>query len=171
MSDFDGAFISISGVQVTADLLRTLSARIADASPMEAVFRASFLAVETERFDAEGPGWAALAPSTLAEKTRKGQPADILVATGKLKASLTQEEAEGAVFIPTFGALEASVTMGTELKPAKPGKGWESYALATFHQMGTSRMPSRPVIDDAPILAAEWTASLALWLSTGALPV
>lgn len=160
--------ISISGVDATTELLDGLAARIADTTPLAVAVRAIFLAVEAKRFAEQGPGWAALAESTLTEKARKGYPSDILVETGALKASLTEEDAEGAVFVPVFGPFTTEITMGTDLKAGGRGS-WADWALGAFHQMGTSKMPSRPIIDDQEVLAADWAELLATWLSTGGL--
>ena len=162
--------VSIEGAQVTTDLLGSIAARVADTAPLAVALQRVFLDVEAERFDAEGPGWADLAPSTLAQKARKGYPSNILEATGALKRSLTEAGAAGCIFLPMFGDATTSVTFGTDLRPPKPGKGWEGTALAAFHQLGTTRMPSRPVIDDNELLAVEWAGVLALWLASAEVP-
>jgi phage virion morphogenesis protein len=72
--------------------------------------------------DPDGVRWAALAPSTLAQKQRKGYPASILTATGKMRRSVV------AI------ADARSVLIGVDVP----------YAI--FHQQGTRKMPQRRIL-------------------------
>jgi phage gpG-like protein len=99
------------------------------------------LEVETaKQFDAEGAGpqagsWAPLSVSYSAWKEAHypGQPK--LVATGALRAALTDSSASGAL----RDVSGDSLTFGTTGVP-----------YASLHQTGTGRMPSRPPFDFGP---------------------
>ena len=154
------------GLPEAAVAVEEVESRLSDATVVLEAIHESFQAYERARFDAEGPGWAELAPSTLAEKARKGYPSTILEASGALLASLTVTDAPGSVWEHT-GTL---AVMGTDLKPEHPGSGWEDWALAAFHQQGTSRMPARPVIDipaEAPLTWSQWWLD---WMTGGVVP-
>lgn len=173
MSDIS---VGITGTSELEGVLDAIAGRIGNPGPVADGVYAAFLDIERRRFDAEGPGWAQLADSTLATKARRGQPETILEATGKLRDSLTDYGAAGALFVPLFGDGSTAITMGTDLKPDKPGRGYEDVALAAFHQQGTTgpgnrTMPARPVIDDDTDMAVAWTAILTEWLSYGTVSV
>ncbi|NER97508.1 MAG: hypothetical protein F6J86_27275 [Symploca sp. SIO1B1] len=82
---------------------------------------------ETERqfateTDPDGVRWAALAPSTLAQKRRLGYPDSILTRTGKMRRSVNSvADARG-------------VLIGVDVP----------YAI--FHQQGTRKMPQRRIL-------------------------
>ena len=162
MSDNPDAQLSIEGVTDVTDMLERIAADLEDMAPFAEAARELFYKVEQERFNQEGPGWAQLAPSTLENKARYGQRSSILQATGALMESLTHADASGAVFIPIMGGDDASVTLGTNLQPSRPGRGWEGTALAWFHQHGTSKMPARPVIDPT---GADLIPAATTWLT------
>lgn len=87
------------------------------------------------QFDSGGAygsgGWTALAPSTLSAKRRRGQPDDILRATGELEDSLTVEDHPAHLQILSPDSL----WWGTLVPHAK------------YHQHGTANMPMRKVIE------------------------
>lgn len=86
--------------------------------------------VEEDQFDTQGQGaWPPLAETTLAEKERGGWPADPLIRTGDLKASLVD---------PGRASDKGPRHMiyGTDVE------------YAWFHQTGTRKMPQRQVIPD-----------------------
>lgn len=95
-----------------------------DLSPAFEAMADDFASIESRRFDAEGPGWAPLAPSTL--KRKKG--GQILVETGKLKASVTRRP---------FG-VERIGSQDAEFGSNDP--------IGFYHQHGTPKMPARPVV-------------------------
>jgi hypothetical protein len=155
----------------TFDMLDTLAGRVGDVAPLSEAIRTAFLAIEKRRFDEEGPGWADLAPSTLAAKAAKGYPSAILRATLKLMDSLTDATAEGSVFLPEFADDITSFVLGTSYKsPTQSGK-WADTALGAFHQYGadhgTYTMPARPIVDADDGLALDAGGILAEWLSLG----
>ncbi|NEP56008.1 MAG: phage virion morphogenesis protein [Symploca sp. SIO2G7] len=87
----------------------------------------NYMQQETERqfateTDPDGVRWAALAPSTLAEKRRKGYPESILTRTGKMRNSVL------AI------ADARSILIGVDVP----------YAI--FHQQGTRKMPQRRIL-------------------------
>ena len=100
-------------------------------------------AISARRFDANGPGWAALAASTVAGKEAKGQDSSkILVATGALRAAMTSA-APGTVTDIT----PVEIYVGTDID------------YAHWHQDGgtiAGRPPQRPLVD----LSEEDVASL-----------
>ncbi len=156
------SFMELTGAVETVDNLATICERAFDFSPIWAAAYGIFLRGEADRFDAEGPGWAPLKPSTVA---RKGF-ATILVETGKMRESLTQAGAEGAVFRPSA----ANAEMGTAYRSPRQGGQWAAVALASFHQEGTDRMPARPVIDPEDAYSDEFGPLLAGWLLLGEVP-
>jgi hypothetical protein len=96
--------------------------------------------VAQEMIGREDNGWPALAPSTVAEKTRLGlvgrvSATDPLLRTGEMRKTIsgssesTGEGAQGAI----------GSTSG----------------IAAFHEMGTSRMPPRPVFAPTMIKTAK----------------
>lgn len=154
--------VSITGIDEAIEEIDAITARVADISPVLDAIHHAFLNAEEARFNAEGPGWADLAPSTLAYKEAKGYPSAILQATRALAKSLTEEDVAGAVWIPTPEGAE----MGTDLKASnsKAGSKWADTALGAFHQEGTSKMPARPIIDtnDAELLM--WPSLIGDWI-------
>lgn len=99
--------------------------------------------LETEtakQFDAEGAGpqsgsWAPLSASYAAWKEvhYPGQPK--LVLTGAMRAALTESNAPGAL---------------REVSGDSLAYGTKGVPYASYHQMGTGRMPSRPPFDFGP---------------------
>lgn len=127
-------------VQLRRELLRFKDAT-ADASPafeqiLMGTGRGSFSLrkIEGKQFATQGKfasgGWTKLAPSTVAQKARRGLDPRILHATGRLSASLTGP-GPGHIEIVT----PQSMIFGTEVPYAR------------FHQSGTHRMPRRRPIE------------------------
>jgi phage gpG-like protein len=91
----------------------------------------------SRQFDAEGTGpsagaWAQLAPAYEAWKSgaHPGQP--ILVATGALREALT---------------VDGSTHALRDYSSTQFNYGTQGLEYASFHQLGTSRMPARPPFD------------------------
>jgi phage gpG-like protein len=82
----------------------------------------------TDNFDDEGPGWAPLAPSTVASRLALGYPAGpILHRSGRMRRSLTGQGGDAITQIDGD-----SLALGS------------SVPYAGFHQTGTGTMPARP---------------------------
>lgn len=105
-------------------------AALLDLEPLWELVKPVAASVEEDQFSSQGQGaWPGLAESTIARKEAGGWPADPLVRTGDLRASLVDPGRAA-------DAGPRSMTYGTNV----------DYAL--FHQEGTSRMPQRQLIPD-----------------------
>ena len=105
-------------------------AALLDFEPLWELVKPIAARVEEEQFDTQGQGaWPPLADSTLRIKAAGGWPADPLIRTGDLKASLV-DPGRAADTGPRH------MIYGTDTEYAR------------FHQEGTSRMPQRQVIPD-----------------------
>ena len=101
-----------------------------DLEPLWELVKPVAASVEEDQFSTQGQGaWPPLAESTIARKEAGGWPADPLIRTGDLKASLV-DPGRAADTGPSH------MTYGTDVE----------YAI--FHQEGTSRMPARQLIPD-----------------------
>ena len=115
-----------------------------------------FWQAEREIFAQEGPGWAELTPKYKAWKTKHYPGMPLLVRTGALEASLTQFDAEGAI----YDVYPTEMSLGTDLK-VRDGK----YTLGMLHQTGTRRgLPPRPPLQVKPGLQRQWNRRLATWM-------
>jgi phage gpG-like protein len=127
------------------------------AIPFAAVYR-DFRQLEARRFDAEGPGWTPLAPSTVANRARAGVgPSPILEVTKRLRASLTETGANDAVLRDEGDSL----FMGSKVP------------YAHWHQTGGStagRPPARPEVVITEADSVRWALIVARYL-TGTGPV
>lgn len=130
-------FSVVGGPEINRSLA-TWGAHIADMSEAWQQVGQDLLDSFRDNFTSEGGGfggwssWAPLADSTVAERARLGYGGEhpILQRTGQLMESLTTEGAPGNV----FEVGPNSLTVGTEVY------------YAPFHQFGTRKMPSRPVV-------------------------
>jgi hypothetical protein len=159
--------VTVTGIPETVAMLDHVETAVADLEPVIAAIHRRFMAIESARFAAEGPGWAPLAPATVAEKRRKGLSERILEATGRMRESFVSPDAEGHVFAVTVTPDLTTVEMGSDYRSDTQSGRWAGTALAAFHQEGTDRMPARPVITDIDARAIEWAALLSTWI-TGA---
>lgn len=109
------------------------------------------------QFESEGnPGWAALSAHYRSWKALHYPGKPKLVATGKLKASLTNRKAAGAIYRLT----KEELVIGTNLKT--PDGEWN---LGLIHQLGAPRasIPARPMMrlrasaqTQAVMIFSEW---------------
>ncbi len=118
--------------QVSRMLSRTTD-KIADLGPYWQMVTGLLQDSIKEQFNTEGGrtgGWAPLSDRYATDKARRFGSQPILVATGRLKDSLTG----GSGFISRQEGNE-SLRFGTQL------------GYGTYHQTGTSKMPQRRILD------------------------
>lgn len=118
--------ITVSGDTLVARKLLRFADRAMDMSPawddVEVVLQKAF----ERNFAGQGPGWPALAPSTIRSRIAQGYaPGPILTRSGDYRKAMTS----GLVTHKNPSELIA-------LAPEVPGK---------YHQHGTGRMPARPM--------------------------
>ncbi len=123
------ASVSVDMTDVARRLEQMAKAGL-DLSPVMAVVAEQLVADVHDKFDQEGPGWAPLAPSTLA--SRRGTTAQILQDTGRFAGSIHG-------------------TSGSDYAEASTDVGY-----AIYHVTGTAKMPRRDPfdLDDSRIEAA-----------------
>lgn len=123
--------LEVLGEEVVSRRLLRFEGNVKDARPAFRRIAPLLEAATLRRFESEGAyggeKWAPLAASTLARKPA-GQ--GILVASGRLRASLTQETAADGI---------------RQMTPQSFRWG-SSVPYGRFHQAGTSRMPQRRVV-------------------------
>lgn len=91
-----GYTVEIVGLEKTLSGLATLESNFTRLKPLMEIFGREFYAEETTLF--ETAPWTPLKPETEAAKARKyGGPSRILIATGTLFRSLTNQGAEGNI--------------------------------------------------------------------------
>lgn len=120
--------IGVTGARGAETLLDGVAARGRSLRPALVAVADLLLAVERRQFQSKGAyaqtPWAALSDATKARKARAGQPAAILVATGRLKDSLTTKGAAGQ----TLDIQAQRLFLGSDAwygKFAQQGKGRE----------------------------------------------
>lgn len=137
--------VSISGLEIIPQLT-TFGVAISDLSPafeqighdLQDDFMANFVQqgglfgmTSRSYLGADAGPWKPLAASTIQERIRLGfGPEPILWRTGALMESLTDRDADGAI----FDVGPDHLTVGSDL------------FYAGFHQEGTSKMPARPMV-------------------------
>lgn len=102
------------------------------------------------RFDREGPGWAALAPATIAAKRRAGLSERILEATGAGRDSLTGSGGDNVEHVTADSLIFGS-----------------SVPYMKLHDTGTSRMPQRQIVDFSATDRREYVRILQRFLVEG----
>lgn len=149
-------FILSFEVEGDAEVMRGFSRFADNVKDLSEPFReiaADFYKGEERQFETEGSygagGWQALAPATILQKERAGYPLDILVRSGELKKSLTEE---GGANIKEINPLV--MRLGTRVP----------YAI--YHQSNKPRrkLPRRPVIMLPEEQKTRWTKILHKWL-------
>ena len=127
--------------EVEHDLL-AMAERALEPGPVLRLIGKGLQQREAEAFATGGFGqWAPLSPSTIAAKGHD----TILVDTGDLMASLTEEGAEGALFEVNGSELHFGTNLTSEDGTYYPG----------LLRTGTSRMPARdplPELDESDLL-------------------
>lgn len=141
--------------QIDRRLLR-IEDRVVDPRPIYRFMMAQFYRWEKDLFDTEGSSggrkWTALKPNTIRQKVRKGQPLEILHATGALERSLTQPKARGSYMIVSRHGLEA----GSRLH----------YAGIHYHGSPKTKLPRRRPIMLSPAQRIEWIRMMQTWIMT-----
>jgi phage gpG-like protein len=119
----DKAVANIAALAVRAQDLKPVGRQVADIANRST----------EQRFQSKGAGtWPPLAPATVEQKARAGQPAQPLVDTGRLHQAMTRQQAKQT----SEGELTIS---GTDVPP-----------YAGYIDAGTSRMPARKIVDLTP---------------------
>lgn len=142
--------INIIGLPQLQNSLGDFANRVRDLSPAFESIHQDFLRIEEEQFAGKGVGpsgpWPALSKEYAAWKVAHGFGTDILVLTGALKRSLTED---GGDHIKEIRPQEAK--FGTRnLFPS----GWSSGAV---HQVARGKgRPARPSIDISERNAEDW---------------
>jgi len=135
-------------------MVREMGERAQDVSPAWDALLTWFSEQNFEQWLSRGSRyhthWAPLAPSTLAEKFRKGLPLHPLIRTGKLVNSLAHRP------LKVEHMTGSQVTAGTDVPYAK------------FHQTGTRYMPRRVLFSPAQIRKEQAaTTAVANWIIRG----
>jgi phage gpG-like protein len=120
--------LSISGDEELDEKLRRIAASIEHARPLLTRVTRVLFAMQARR--ARRRGGKPLAPETLRQKARLGQPKQPLVATGRTMRSLTVPGAPDQLLHIT----DEEVVFGTKVFHAR------------FHQAGTKHEPKRKLI-------------------------
>lgn len=142
--------IEESGVEVSANRLRLMGDRAADAAPVFEFISQEIMAHEAEVFASQGPGWPHLSASTIANKGHstilegptkwRGQ------SNLRLKESLTSHNHDTKLIITPRGLVFGS-----------------NVPYAHF-AAGTSRQPPRPYLRITPGQVVSWARSIETWI-------
>ena len=141
------AFSYTDNSQAVSQALESFQDALADNAPALASVADDFREMLAQQFASEGRAggtpWPARVGAVPEPPSRRMamQASPLLVRTGALRDSLTTPGAAGRVEELDGGAL----TLGTRLP----------YAM--FHQLGTRRMPARPLIVLSDERASKWT--------------
>lgn len=141
--------------QIDRRLLR-MEERAIDARPIYRYMAATFYHWEKDLFDTEGTSggrkWAPLKESTIKRKLKKGQPLDILHATGDLERSLTKPNAKGSYLRVSRYGME----IGTNLH------------YGQIHYFGSPKtgLPRRRPVMLTVAHRQEWVRMMQKWIMT-----
>lgn len=144
------------GDRALEDVLAAFEQRAVTIARAYTAIVADFRRVERRRFRAEGPGWEPLAPSTVADRQRRGYGPEhpILRRTGALQDSFLEPAAPHAVYrIEPEGFFVGS-----------------NDPIAHFHQNGGStdgHPPQRKLVDLDHTDEVRWIAILGRYLAHG----
>lgn len=141
--------------------LEGIEERLIDIRGVYSALYATFRVIERRRFDREGPGWAPLAPSTVAGRIAMGITGEHPILNRK---GVTYEGEKGGSLRKSF------TTKGNRYSVVEPMPDGvfigSKHPLAIYHQTGTHRagrdhnvsMPARPLVDlteaDAELFSA-----------------
>ncbi len=128
-----------------------LGQRAAHMTPAIVATLDAYHRIESARFAAEGPGWQALAQSTIEARELLGF-------------------ADGPILSRTM-MLEESFVGAGQMSEVVTADGWESIsnvAYAGYHQYGMGRNPTRKEVDLKPSTALMFAVILQGYLNTGA---
>jgi phage gpG-like protein len=89
------------------DVLADMEERAGDLSEPMAIIAEDLVSRVNDKFESGGPGWPALADSTIAKRRKKGRGAQILKDTGRLAASI--EADHGSDFAEAATDVEYAV--------------------------------------------------------------
>lgn len=119
--------------------LEELLAKVADFNPVLTSVGGALEEGIAEWFTSQGDGtWAALAPSTVLDRFRKGYgPNQELVRTGRLLEALTERDAPGHKFLISGDSVQV-------------GAYGEAVAYMGYLADGTKRMPGRMLVQIPP---------------------
>lgn len=126
--------LEVVGDKVAAERLIMVGERASDVRPIKPLLDPAFRRDEETRFALNGPGWKALADTTVALKAAAGMDARILRRTGELERALTS--AGGSVEVGLTSS-RTELAFGTDVPYAR------------FHQYGKG-VPKRELIDLRP---------------------
>lgn len=141
--------------QIDRRLLR-IEERVTDPRPIYRFMASTFYRWEQDLFDTEGASggsrWAPLRPSTIARKTRKGQPLDILHATGDLERSLTGPTARGSRMRVSRLGMEIGTTL--------------HYGQIHYDGSPKTHLPRRRPVQLTVPHRQEWVRMMQKWIMT-----
>jgi hypothetical protein len=151
--------IPLEGNEIVPVTLEGIEKRAGDPQPAFELIIESFHTIENRRWTEEGPGWPALADSTM-ERKADGMDSDefqfdeMMMRTGDLFFSLAGGEGSTG-----FGVLRTNdfVQMETDVP-------W-----AQFHQTGTQNMPARPVVQVNEATLLLWSKMIQSYVIHGVL--
>lgn len=127
-----------------------------DPRPIYRFMMGTFYEWEKELFRTEGSSggrkWRALKPATIARKRKKGQPLNILEATGDLRRSLTRANAKGSFMRVSRHGLEAGTTL--------------NYGSIHYHGSPKTKLPRRRPVMLTPAQRIEWVRMMQKWIMT-----
>lgn len=118
--------IQVIGGEQVIGMFSALGREIEDLSPVFETLANPVFGDIRQRFDDEGPGWAPLAPSTIKRK-------------GNTRILRDKDD--------LYGSFQKGATGNvTRITPTAADFGTAD-SKAMFHQMGTSKMPKRTIIE------------------------
>lgn len=140
----------VDGLEPIEHQLLGMAARAVETRPLLEAFAEQLRSLMQEKFDAEGPGWAPLAPATIARKGNSTIGRD----TDAMMASLTQTGAEGA----TEEIFGDELIFGTHLTSD------EGFPYPVTFNDGRDGQPARPLFEFDAVDTRRFTKAVHAWL-------